>query len=458
MICRNMENAQKIQHLYARAGFGLSPTEWNRRREQSLNEALQDLFSKPNDVRELPVPALVISETTANNNGVQQKERQLVAAIGIDWLNRMAAPLEDALLERMCLFWHGHFACDIRIGLPAGQYLNTLRRHALGNFRDLVTAIAREPAMIRYLNNQQNRKERPNENFARELMELFTIGRGHYSEQDVKEAARAFTGWSSDRTGQFIFRRLLHDFDSKIFMGRTGYFDGDDVIHILLEQKQTARFICQKIYRYFVNEQPDEQRVEAMTEVFFADYDIARLMRFVLESDWFYEDRHIGSKIKSHVELTAGILRQLGVRHCNPAALIGIHRAMGQVLFHPPNVAGWPGGKSWIDNSTLMMRLQLGAAFCMASDFDLALKTELDEQDRRFVRRLEAETDFAPLADLCKQVPEKEHFDVLSSFLLLPDVSRHRSTVEAYVPAGAPQERIRQLTARLMSLPEYQMC
>lgn len=453
-----MENAQKIQHLYARAGFGLSPAEWSQRRGQSLDEALQDLFSKQNESGELSVPALVISETTANNNEVLQKERQLVAGIVIDWLHRMADPAGNALLERMCLFWHGHFACDIRIGLPAGQYLNTLRRHALGNFRDLVTAIAREPAMIRYLNNQQNRKERPNENFARELMELFTIGRGHYTEQDVKEAARAFTGWSSDRTGQFIFRRLLHDFDSKTFMGRTGYFDGDDVIHILLEQKQTARFVCQKIYRYFVNEQPDEQRVEAMTEVFFADYDIARLMRYVLESDWFYEERHIGSKIKSPIELTAGILLQLGIRNSQPAALIGIHRALGQVLFHPPNVAGWPGGKSWIDNSTLMMRLQLGAAFCTASDFDFALKTELDEQERRFVRKLEADPDFGPLEALCRQVPEKEHFDVLSTFLLLPDVTRHRSTVEAFVPAGTPQERIRHLTARLMSLPEYQMC
>lgn len=453
-----MENAQKIQHLYARAGFGLSPAEWSQRRGQSLDEALQDLFSKQNESGELSVPALVISETTANNNEVLQKERQLVAGIVIDWLHRMADPAGNALLERMCLFWHGHFACDIRIGLPAGQYLNTLRRHALGNFRDLVTAVAREPAMIRYLNNQQNRKERPNENFARELMELFTIGRGHYTEQDVKEAARAFTGWSSDRTGQFIFRRLLHDFDSKTFMGRTGYFDGDDVIHILLEQKQTARFVCQKIYRYFVNEQPDEQRVEAMTEVFFADYDIARLMRYVLESDWFYEERHIGSKIKSPIELTAGILLQLGIRNSQPAALIGIHRALGQVLFHPPNVAGWPGGKSWIDNSTLMMRLQLGAAFCTASDFDFALKTELDEQERRFVRKLEADPDFGPLEALCRQVPEKEHFDVLSTFLLLPDVTRHRSTVEAFVPAGTPQERIRHLTARLMSLPEYQMC
>lgn len=453
-----MENAQKVQHLYARAGFGLSPDEWNEHRQQPLHQALKDLFSRPKRVTELPSPALVISETTVNNNEVQQKERQLVAEIGIDWLKRMANPGEDALTERMCLFWHGHFACDIRIGLLAGQYLNTLRRHALGNFRDLVVAIAREPAMIRYLNNQQNRKERPNENFARELMELFTIGRGHYSELDVKAAARAFTGWSSDRAGQFVFRRLLHDFDEKTFMSCTGHFDGEEIINILLEQKQTARFICQKIYRYFVNEQLDERRIEAMTDVFFKDYDISRLMRSVLESDWFYEEQNIGKKIKSPVELTAGILRQLGVRHFNPAAIIGIHRALGQVLFHPPNVAGWPGGKAWIDNSTLMMRLQLGTAFSMTSDFDYALKTELDEQDRRFVRRLDAESDFEPITNLCRQVSEKNYFEALSSFLLLPDVGRHRHTIEAFIPAGTQQERIRHLTARLMSLPEYQMC
>ncbi|MDV7393426.1 DUF1800 family protein, partial [Arthrospira platensis SPKY1] len=143
------------------------------------------------------------------------KERQLVFSLNAKWIHRMASPVASPLLERAALFWHGHFACTSNLGLLASGQLSTLRRHALGNFRDLTLAMARDAAMIRFLNNQQNKKEQPNENFARELMELFTIGRGHYTEQDVKEAARAFTGWSSNLRGEFVFRKFQHDYGAK---------------------------------------------------------------------------------------------------------------------------------------------------------------------------------------------------------------------------------------------------
>jgi uncharacterized protein (DUF1800 family) len=206
-----------------------------------------------------------------------------VATINAEWLSRMANPQESALLERMCLFWHGHFACDIKSGGLAASYLNTIRKHALGRFGDLAKGIAREPAMIRYLNNQQNRKQSPNENFARELLELFTIGRGNYTEQDIKEAARAFTGWSSNFDGTFRFRRFAHDYGSKTFMNRTGKWDGDDIIDIILEQRATAEFLAAKMYRYFVNPGDDPQHIaQIANHLYDSGYHIGETVEFIM--------------------------------------------------------------------------------------------------------------------------------------------------------------------------------
>jgi uncharacterized protein (DUF1800 family) len=194
----------------------------------------------------------------------------------------MSNPNHSALLEKMTLFWHGHFACTIKVGMLAAQQLNSIQQHALGNFRDLVLAIARDPSMIRFLNNQQNKKRQPNENFARELMELFTIGRGFYTENDVKEAARAFTGWSSNLSGEYVFRERQHDFGEKRFMNKRGNFDGTDIIDILLERRETAHFITKKIYQYFVNEKVNERRLEQLAAGFYdKNYDIKWLMQTI---------------------------------------------------------------------------------------------------------------------------------------------------------------------------------
>ena len=191
--------------------------------------------------------------------------------------------------------------------------------------------------MLNFLNNQQNRKDHPNENFAREVMELFTLGRGNYTEHDIKEAARAFTGWGANLKGEFIFRRFQHDFGSKTVLGKTGNFDGDEVLDILLQQKQTAKFITQKIYKFFVNEQPDAEKIEWLAERFYKnDYDIAKLLEDIFTSDWFYDEKNIGAKIKSPVELLAGIQRMLPMKLENEEALMLLQRVLGKYYFIRP--------------------------------------------------------------------------------------------------------------------------
>ncbi|MBK7475185.1 MAG: DUF1800 domain-containing protein [Haliscomenobacter sp.] len=360
---------EAIKHLYWRAGFGLSPAEWAEKKSMPLRKAVDELFSQARNPNLLPVPEpdLPSEPQMLDREQIQERqriERQRVLEYNYSWLQRMSNPEEPALLERMTFFWHGHFACDIDNSVLAVQYLNTLRFHALGNFRDLVVAIAREPAMIRYLNNQQNRKDQPNENFARELLELFTIGRGNYTETDIKEGARAFTGWSSTLRGEYIFRPGQHDYNRKTFFGKTGNYDGTDIIDLILERKETALFIVGKIYRHFVHEKGPEERIKALAREFYASgYDIGRLMQAIFESDWFYAPENIGTKIKSPVELLAGMIRSLGLQFEDGLGAVFVQRALGQILFHPPNVAGWPGGRSWIDNSTLMTRLNLPTVF-----------------------------------------------------------------------------------------------
>ena len=260
----------------------------------------------------------------------------------------------------MSLFWHGHFATKTVNILYDQALLNVIREHALGNFRDLLLNVSKSASMIQFLNNNQNKKGHPNENFARELMELFTIGRGHYTETDVKESARAFTGWGTNFQGEFDFRPRQHDDGVKTFFGKTGNLSGEDILEILLEQKQTAVFITRKIYRFFVNEMPDEEKVNVLAVQFFeSGYDIRALMISIFTSSWFYDQKNIGSQIKSPVLWMVGIRRQLPMEIQNPLVQLVLERLLGQVLFSPPNVAGWPGGKHWIDSSSLMLRMQV---------------------------------------------------------------------------------------------------
>ncbi|MDB5624135.1 MAG: hypothetical protein JWR39_2698 [Devosia sp.] len=279
--------------------------------------------------------------------------------VGFWWLDRMVRtnrPLE----EKLTLFWHGHFATSeekLRDYRKALVQLETLRGGASGNFGVLLEAVAKDPAMLVYLDAAQNVKGAPNENFGREVMELFTMGVGNYTEDDIREAARAFTGWGNDDL-RFVLDADKHDDGIKNFLGRTGHFTGEDILAIILEQPQTAVFIACKLYRFFVREEISPAFASVLGDLLRdADYEIAPFLETIFLSEDFYSEGSVASHIKSPTELIVSTYRKLGV-----AELPGIPdpwsvgKTLGQVLLYPPTVAGWGEGRAWITPGLLFER------------------------------------------------------------------------------------------------------
>ena len=273
------------------------------------------------------------------------------------WAQQMLSS-EDALREKVALFWHGHFATNedkVRDYRKMLQQLNTFRALGLGNFRDLLIAVAQDPAMLVFLDAGVNTKDAPNENFAREIMELFTMGVGEYSEEDVREAARAFTGWSV-RGLDFYLNPNTQDVGEKTFLGQRGNFDGIDIIDQILARPQTSRFIASKLYRYFVSDTLTEAQSHQVGQLLRAhDYDIRGFLGELLISEDFYS--HPGAHIKSPVELVISTYRKLGLRNVPGVPDFNVTTgALGQRLMHPPTVAGWSRGRSWVTPSLLFER------------------------------------------------------------------------------------------------------
>ncbi len=375
-------DAVKAAHLLNRAGFGGTPDEIAQVMEMGPTKAVDWLIDFPDapveEQSQTDVPDMSSIEgypkTFADRRkmflGKTPEERQMLLqklmasnreAVGATigwWLKRMAQgpyPLQ----EKLTLFWHGHFttsARDERSAMAMWQQNEMLRRNAAGNFRQFVRQVSRDPAMLDYLNNQQNRKAKPNENYARELMELFTLGIGNYTEQDIKEAARAFTGWAHDGD-EYIFRKFDHDEGIKTFFGKRGNFNGDDVIEIILQNPACAPYIAQRLYTFFVAEQADEEICQGLGSVLKeSKWDLRPVIYTMLTSRAFYDSKVIGSQIKSPVQLVIGTVRLLDLDAPDIRQLYGPLDQMGQVPLMPPNVKGWPGGRQWINTNTLFVR------------------------------------------------------------------------------------------------------
>lgn len=405
---------------------------------------------------------------------LQQQSRQAVKDLNLLWLENMVDS-DQQLREKMAFFWHGHFASRNLNVFFQQQMLDVIRENALGSFRDLLHGVSKSAAMLNFLNANQNRKDHPNENFAREVMELFTLGRGNYSEHDVKEAARAFTGWGANIKGEFVFRKNTHDDGTKSVLGKTGNFDGDAVLDILLEQKQTANYITQKIYRFFVNENIDKEKVSWLANRFYqSDYDISKLMEDIVTSNWFYDEKNIGVRIKSPIELIAGIRRILPMKLQNEDAQLLVQRVLGQVLFYPPNVAGWPGGKSWIDSSTLMMRMRLPQMLNDTDEFNVKPKTDddqmmgkMDDEKQIFKgnkglgkvgKPINAEISWEDYLKHFASISREQILDSLSSSLLQVKPSYNADVIRHYADDGSRESYLKTATIQIMSTPEYQMC
>jgi uncharacterized protein (DUF1800 family) len=378
------------RHLLNRTGFGatdaeiaaFAPLDRAAAVDRILASARNEASTKPPAfVDESFTPYYKLRSLSAEERMAYQ--RKLVEQ-GFElrawWLREMMVT-PSPLTERMTLFWHNHFATSqqkVRSGQLMYRQNVLLRREALGNFATLLHEIGKDPAMLVWLDNAINRKQAPNENFAREVMELFTLGEGHYGERDVKEAARAFTGWSLDReSGTYMFRPAFHDYGEKTVLGRTGRLDGDDVIDALLANPATARFISAKLWREFVSSEPDMAEVDRWAGVFRdAHYRVKPLMRAILLSDAFWAPENRAVLVKSPVELVVGTLRTFEIHPFDLRPAVFACAALGQNPFSPPNVKGWPGGDAWITSATLLARKQWIDRVFRASDPAMTMVSE----------------------------------------------------------------------------------
>lgn len=475
----------KNQHLLWRAGFGPMAEEFHQLSTASNKSYINSLFKASAkgpeyiDVAHSALKGLAmgVREVGQANKPLdeeqrrkmRQQSREDIKSLNLTWLNQMVNSHQQ-LREKMALFWHGHFASRNLNILYQQQLLDVIRRNALGNFGDLLREVSKSAAMINFLNNNQNRKNHPNENFAREVMELFTMGRGNYTENDIKEAARAFTGWGANIAGEFVFRKNQHDTGIKTVLGRNGNFDGDAVLDILLEHQQTATFITQKIYRYFVNETVNPDHVAWLAGRFYqSNYNIKALMHDIFTSEWFYDAGNIGNRIKSPVELIVGIRRALPMQLENESIQLLFQRLLGQLLFYPPNVAGWPGGRNWIDSSSLMLRMRIPQL--IYDNDELAMKPKDDDdqmmgmKDARIKKTgkkggqiISAAVDWELYIKKFEKVPREKLLGAISSTLIQTPNAINTAVLNKYIDAGSRDNFIKTATIQIMSTPEYQLC
>ena len=478
-------NRIKNQHLLWRAAFG--PMAENAASLDTISQ--KDLWALLVKTSAKPAQKLEITKNPADEympgmtdpkemekvlsnqelrKKLREQSRDDLKKGNLLWIETMVNS-EAQLREKMSLFWHGHFACRSQNSFFAQELLHIIRSNALGNFADMLKAVSKSPAMLQFLNNQQNKKSHPNENFAREVMELFTMDRGNYTENDVKEAARAFTGWTFEPRGGFVVRKFQHDDGSKTFLGKTGNFDGDDILNILLENKQTANYISKKIYRYFVNENVNEQNQQWLSKRFYANnYDIAKLLEDIFTSDWFYDEKNIGNRIKSPVELIVGIRRLLPLQLENDQSQLQLQRALGQVLFYPPNVAGWPGGKNWIDSSSLMLRLRIPQILSANDAMDIRPKSDDDVQMGQMMEAVKkmkeavkggtATIDWAAVNVIFEKVQRDKLLESITATVLQTKNKVGNTVLDKYINTESRENFIRSTVVNLMATPEYQLC
>ncbi len=481
-IQRSAWNPQAAAHLLSRAGFGASPAEIARAAARPPAEVVAELVDYDKQPDDFKPPTWVTPEAelrpnrstmmglTEDQKREKQRElraieRQRLIELRAWWLYRMRYT-QRPLQEKLTLFWHGHFATseDKVRGIYALYLQNqTFRKRASGSWKELVTAVAQDPAMLVYLDNAQSRRGSPNENFARELMELFTLGEGHYTEEDIKQSARAFTGWSlSQERYAFEERARMHDPGPKTFFGQQGPFDGNDIIRILLKQPQASRFICRKLWTFFAYEDPEPELVDALTRVFDQGGQTFRpLLRALFLSEEFHGARARGSQVKSPVQWLVGTTRSLEAPLPGPQPCAAILRALGQELFAPPNVKGWDGGLTWISTTRLFHRYNIAGLLVKGGRALTETKLEGSFGGLRGVPPLVDTTKLAAsdLQGTREQVQQKLQWRLFQQ----PVREKDAAAIRAYLatlpePKAWTPDTVRDVLHQMMSTPQYQLC
>ncbi len=457
-------NHKKVGHLFRRAGFGASLAEMETALQSGLDAAIDRLLQNRSDPAGDEVWGILTRSLRQSNNG-----QQLPAA----WLYRMLYS-PNPLREKMTLFWHNHFATSNGKVRNAGYMLGQnelMRRHALGSFRTLLLEMASDPAMMVWLDTAQSRRERPNENYAREMMELFSLGinnyrrpdQRNYSEQDVREAARAFTGWKLE-SGRAVFRLADHDDADKTVLGRTGRWRSQDVVRICLEQESAAYFIVAKLFRFLVSETvpATADLLEPLARGFRdSDYNFGALVEQVLRSNLFFAPQAYRSRIKPPVDFALGIVRGLeghrpiaNGRRIGTTALADAMDGLGQRLFYPPSVAGWAGGRTWLNGQTFLLRQNLALALTSTADDRFARSLDPAELVRRHnVSGDEATVDLFLRVFLQDDVPATTRTRLVH---YLAD-ARHEPAPVYWSAADAADHRVRALCHLVLGLPEFHL-
>ncbi len=361
---------EQCAHLLNRTSFGITePDIVSCLSDDNYETTVKRLLDMPQAIEPNPLPDFAaklilppkkFKELNAEERkAFTKKKRKQHLALKQWWITKtLTTP--TPFRERMVLFWHNHFTSSIKKVQQSAliyRQLQLFRTYAVGNFAQLLHKIVEDPAMLIYLDNRANRKKHPNENLARELLELFTLGEGHYSEQDIKEVARTLTGYSLDKNRNFRFKKRQHDKGQKILFGHRGNYNAHQMVDLILEQNATALFVVQKFWKAFVGDDHDQQELERIAAIFRnSGYELKPMLYALFTSPSFTAPSNRGTMIKSPAELIIGTLRTFNYTTFNPKIAMQYSRRLGQDLLDPPNVKGWPGGRDWINANTLLIR------------------------------------------------------------------------------------------------------
>lgn len=425
-------------HLYRRAGFGADWEQLERAVSDGPRATIEQLVRPPADAQDDEAALDQDEEAAGRTSGIE--------SLRAWWLRRMIQT-RYPLREKMTLFWHSHFGVSnarVSSGQLMVRHVQTLRSHALGSYRALLDSVSQDPAVFLAFGADANRKGDPNERFSRQLMERLSLGPGHYGEEDVREAARAFTGWF---VLQGRLKYLAHEFDAgpKRVLGQEGPWKTDDIVRIVLQQPAAPRLVARKLFHWLVSEtdDPSDVLIDPVAKILGEQYDVGQVVETILRSNLFFSDHAVRRRIKSPVEYALGIVKSFGVL-VPTAPLGGLLAQLGQDLYAPPTMRGWIGGQHWINAATMLGRANLADALLAA---DGPLGGKLDPQ---------------ALAQRHGASASPEQAQLLLRLLLQDDgaPAAHEALLGSVAPGAGQKARdaLRQLTYQIVTLPEYHLC
>ncbi|MDB6038714.1 MAG: hypothetical protein JWM99_2555 [Verrucomicrobiales bacterium] len=482
-LANHQWNYETAAHLLNRAGFGGTPREIQKLAALGLDGAVDSLvdYEKIPDTIRNPSWAKPDPERLARFQKIknapeqdrqelrkqeQRLQREHLVELRQWWLVQMLETPRP-LQEKLTLFWHGHFATSVQKVKDA--YLmwrqnDVFRRNASGSWLTLLTEVSKDPAMLIWLDQAQSRKEHPNENFAREVMELFALGEGHYTEKDITEAARALTGWSYDRANQeFISRPRMHDTGTKTVLGKMGRFDGDEILKIIVEQPQSSRFVAEKLWTFFGGENPSDAWMDTLASDFCGNGgNFKPYLKTIFTSEEFYSESVVRRQIKSPVQWLISSSKLLERELPPPQISATALRLLGQELFAPPNVKGWDGGLSWITTNNLLNRYNFAAYLVLGENPLAHMAARRGNKGMRRTRQIPE----GHAIDPTKIVPLDERKDTSTvvnvlgkRFLQASLRGKQSQTLVEYIESQAPLDDLDILhaTRLIMSTPEFQL-